>query len=118
MILERASQLKELIEGKRVLAKENINTAQEKQRAAQDIRNNTSTEYLPVDTQIRLRVEGLKGKLENRYRCRFWIVGRSKVGNYIIKNAKGEVLKEHNSEAKFLLRTTVKWKNQKKLNAF
>ena len=39
-------------------------------------------------------MEGLKGKLENRYRGRFWIVDRTKMGNYIIKNAKGEILKE------------------------
>ena len=58
MILKRAIQIKELIEGKRIDAKNNIEQAQIKQREIQDKRNNTTEEILEKGTQIRLKVEG------------------------------------------------------------
>ena len=68
---------------------------QEKQRIDKDKRNNVIEEQLAIGSQVRLKVEGLKGKLENRYRRRFSEVVRTRNGNYILK---GEIIKERSGK--------------------
>lgn len=93
-LLKRSMQLKELIEFKRESALKNIAKAQEKQKKIQNDRTNPTTTELEVGSSVTVKVEGLRGKLENLYRGRYTIRKRTKEGNYKIKNALGEELKE------------------------
>ena len=91
-IFIRSRQLRELIEGTRPLAIQNIEKAQGRQKRNQNKRSNLSDELEP-GTPVMLKVEGLKGKLEPHYRGRYFVLERTEHGNYKLKNAVGKELK-------------------------
>jgi hypothetical protein len=95
LIIKRAAVIKKMVETLRPDVEKNMEKAREKQIGIQNKRNNPTEEKLPLGTLVRLKVEGLKGKLENRYRGKFEIAGYTRVGNYLLKNFKGEILRQH-----------------------
>ena len=93
-LYNRTIQLKELEESIRPDTLDNIHLAQEKQKNDQNKRNNPITESLKPGTLVMLKVEGLKGKLENRYHGKFTILKQTSHGNYRLLNALNNEMKE------------------------
>ncbi len=88
-LLERSKQLKKLIESERQECLESISKAQEYQKKTQDKRNNPTSDDLEVGTKVMVKVEGLAGKLGQKYHGRYTIMGRTSGGNYKLKTANG-----------------------------
>ena len=47
---------------------------------------NQPQDFLPIGTTVRIKVEGLKGKLENRYRGKYKIHSITETGKYKLAN--------------------------------
>ena len=43
---------------------------------------------------MRIKVEGMRGKLENKYRGKYYINGIKRGGNYELKTSTGTILKQ------------------------
>ena len=91
---QRTKEIKKLIEGDIVEAKENIEKSQASQIKTQDDNHRIQREKLPIGAKVYVKVEGIKNKLEPKYRGPFTIIDyREK--NYILEN----ILKERMSDA-------------------
>lgn len=93
-LFNRSKQINSLVERIRPEAIENIKTAQEKQKDTQDKRNKPTEDILKPGTPVMIKVEGLRGKLESRYRGRYFVEEQASGGNYRLKNALGEIMKQ------------------------
>jgi hypothetical protein len=92
-LARRALEIKRLHEEIRPNALINIQKNQEKQIEVQNERSNVVA-ALEIGTPVRLRTQGLRGKLENRYRGKYYVHEIKSGGNYILRSVTGEILKE------------------------
>ena len=69
-----------------------IENMQDKQKDLQDKSKNILEEALDPGTTVYLQIEGLKGKLEPRYKGPYKIVSRNKNGNYKLQDTVGHDL--------------------------
>jgi hypothetical protein len=76
-LIKRAVQIRDLVEGKRINALANIDRAQVKQKRVQNARNNVCEDFFKEGTPVMIKVEGIKEKLENRNRGKYFIKGRT-----------------------------------------
>ena len=93
-LMNRSSQLNYLISNNRPLAIENIKMAQEVQMKIQNQRVNVTTTPLTPGTPVMIKNDGIHGKLEPKYRGRYYVVEQTTGGNYRLKYSTGEVVKE------------------------
>ena len=93
-LLERSKQLKKLIESERQECLESITKAQEYQKKVQDKRDNPTYDDLKPGTKVMVKVEGLAGKLGQKYHGRYTIMGKTSGGNYKLKTANGTELQQ------------------------
>jgi hypothetical protein len=89
---QRSAEIKALIEKTVVLAKNNIKTAQIKQKTSQNKRDHISDEALEPGQVVFVRTEGLVKKLSPRYSGPFKVISKTKNDNYILENALKETL--------------------------
>jgi hypothetical protein len=93
-IYQRSLQINNFVERIRPDAIKNIEDAQERQKDIQNKRTKPTEITLKKGTPVMLKVEGLRGKLENRYRGRYFVKEQTSGGNYKLENALGEELKQ------------------------
>ena len=89
-IHERVKEIRDLVEGDYIKAKDNIESAQAHQRKAQNRRANLKEEKLAIGTTVYVAVKGIKEKLGSDYKGPFTIIDYTKNGNYILANSLGE----------------------------
>jgi hypothetical protein len=88
----RSIEIRELTDYSRFNALKNIEKGQEVQKRVQNNRTNPTEEPLEVGTQVMVKIEGNKGKLDSLYFGRFIIKEQLDSGNYKLTNALGEEL--------------------------
>ena len=93
MILNRTIQIKNLLQIHHPTALTNIHNHQEKQRDQQNLAKNILDKPLEIGTTVYVKIEGLIGKLEPRFRGPYTVVRMLQNGNYKLKNALGVELK-------------------------
>ena len=93
-LIDRARELKRLVEDTRTLAQEKIKADQEATVARRDTKNSAKIESLPIGSYVYKEVPGMLGKLQARYVGPYRVVGRTKLGNYLLMSKKGTELKE------------------------
>ena len=95
IIAERAIQLKNLIENDRPTVLEKIRKAQEIQKSIQNRRGKPTEEEIPIGTRVMVKNDGIvKAKLENSYQGLYIVTGRASGGNYRLKTADGQEVKQ------------------------
>lgn len=92
-LIKRSVEINDLI-NTREKAIDNIEKAQERQKEIQNNRNNVVEEQLKIGTAVRIKVDGIKNKLDNKYRGKFYIESVTEGGNYKLRNAIGIILRE------------------------
>lgn len=92
-LYHRTIQVRDLILNTRPEAMSNIEEAQKRQKDNQNMRTNPIVTPLAEGTPVLLKVEGIRGKLDAKYFGRFFISKQTEGGNYLLKNALGEVVK-------------------------
>ena len=93
-IFERSKEIKQLFESTRPLALGNLKEFQERQIKSQNNSTNVVEKRIEIGKTVFLKCEGLLNKLEPRFKGPYKVSGHSKRGNYIIKNALNETLKD------------------------
>jgi hypothetical protein len=93
-MFERSKQLKNLIECNREECLESIKKAQEYQKVVQNKRTNPTEKDLEIGSKVMVKVEGLTGKIEQKFHGRFTIIGRAKGGNYLLETAVGTKVRQ------------------------
>jgi transposase InsO family protein len=88
-LLNRTNQLRNLVQNTRNLAIENIQSAQEIQIQAQNKRFNVTETPLEIGTPVLVKNEGIIGKLEPRYRGKYYVDGQASGGNYKLIDSTG-----------------------------
>ncbi len=95
IIAESALQLKNLIENDRPTVLEKIRKAQEIQKSIQNRRGKPTEEEIPIQTRVMVKIDGIvKAKLENSYQGLYIVTGRASGGNYRLKTADGQEVKQ------------------------
>ena len=95
IIAERAIQLKNLIENDRPTVLEKIRKAQEIQKSIQNRRGKPTEEEIPIGTRVMVKNDGIvKATLENSYQGLYIVTGRASGGNYRLKTADGQEVKQ------------------------
>lgn len=91
-IQKRVREINKLFEVTQPQAKEKIAQKQIKQRETQD--KNMKLIHKPLESGMKVyaKIEGLKNKLEPRFKGPFTIITKTRAGNYHIMNEKGERL--------------------------
>jgi len=94
-LAERTIQLKKLVDSTRAAASINLEKNKVIQTKIQDNRaDGKIVEELAIVTKVMVKVEGLRAKLEPRFHGKFEIAEITRSGNYKLKNASGEVMKQ------------------------
>ena len=93
-MLNRTNQLRNLVQNTRNLAIENIQSAQEIQIQAQNKRFNVTETPLEIGTPVLVKNEGIIGKLEPRYRGKYYVDGQASGGNYKLIDSTGMKVKQ------------------------
>ena len=89
-LVERAKEIRDLIEKDHVLVKENIEKSQESQKKSQNNRTRIEVKRLPIGTKVYVRTRGIGEKLRPKYEGPFTVVEHAGEGNYILENILGE----------------------------
>ena len=89
---KRAVEIKDLVEHKQQTALETIRGAQENQRENQTKRQHGNEFELPPGQKVTVKSLKIQGKLQNDYVGIYEVDGKTKNGNYWLKNGNGERL--------------------------
>ena len=93
-LVHRARELKLLVENTRTEAQEKIRADQRTTESRRDAKNAGKIDSLPIGSYVYKEVPGMLGKLQARYVGPYKIMGKTKLGNYILASNKGTQLKE------------------------
>jgi hypothetical protein len=93
-IINRSLELRKMIEEIQPIAVENIHRSKITQENVQDLRANVVDEALKPGTVVYKKVEGLLGKLQERYSGPYKIVELRNDGNYSLSNRYGHLLQQ------------------------
>ena len=93
-LVNRARELKLLVENSRTLAQHRIKAGQEAAVGRRDSKNAGKIESLPIGSYVYKEVPGLLGKLQARYVGPYRIVDRTSLGNYVLVSNSGTRLRE------------------------
>lgn len=89
-LVERAKEIKDLIEKDHVKAKEKVVKSQESQVKSQNKRSRIEVERLPIGTKVYVGNREIGEKLRPKYEGPFTVVEHAGEGNYILENILGE----------------------------
>ena len=92
-LIQRANEIKHLVEHTQRSAKDNIKDSQVKQKIIQDNQNHLVLKILEPGTSVFIKNEGLLSKLSPRYSGPYKVVRHTSGGNYVLENALQELVK-------------------------
>ena len=92
-LVQRANEIKYLVEHTQRTAKVNIKNSQVKQKIIQDNQNHLVLEILEPGTSVFIKNEGILSKLSPRYSGPYKVVRHTSSGNYVLENALQELVK-------------------------
>ena len=93
-LINRANEIKNLVENTHPEVVDRIREGQIKQKRDQDRAHRVSEALLPVGTKVTIRVLKLKSKLLPTYHGIFTVVGSTPKNNYWLQNERGDRLTE------------------------
>ena len=92
-LANRTLELRKLFEDTIPLVRTNLSKAGERQKEIQNKHDLITTKIIPVNTQVYIRAEGLLTKMANRFYGPYTVIGQTEGGNYVLKNALNEEMK-------------------------
>ena len=88
-LLERAKEIKQLVEHVHTEAQQVIKDKQVKQKKTQNNAHNITNEPLKIGSKVYIKSLKIQGKLKPKYHGEYTIVGKTNNGNYLLENHLG-----------------------------
>ena len=92
-LLQRASEIKQLVERTHPEIQTKIQEKQDKQKKTQDTRNNVTTQLIAPGASVYIKSLKLQGKLQPKYHGPYLVKGRTNTGNYTLENNRGTTMR-------------------------